>query len=67
MTARCTFCGKPFDSHDGGRLCMSCGKAACPECEKRQFTDEDDGPHISNEVEKCMVCIGCKEKLSGAN
>ena len=34
MTAICSFCGKVFDSHDGGVYCQGCHTVFCPTCEE---------------------------------
>jgi len=33
MTGKCDICGKIFNSHDGGSMCLKCGHTACPNCE----------------------------------
>lgn len=76
MTGECSYCkgqdGHPtlFDTHDGGRMCILCKKAACPACEGTIYTDKEvtassptGQPVVKHEHSE--ICDACKERMKG--
>jgi len=37
MIAKCKWCERTFDTHDGGSRCPKCENVACPSCEQQHF------------------------------
>lgn len=67
MIAKCSYCGRGFDSHDGGARCPKCGKIACPGCEPKHFktvdafraSEQADGRpmvRVKDGGQKCLSC-----------